>query len=256
MRRTRTLAVLVGVLGLGCGKKAKECDGLITSMNDLGNRVSVAQRAADQPDAKPADLIAVLTPLAKDAGSLAAKLRKESPTTTEVRALADEFAKFSTDLANEATKIAAASEKLATADAIAEALEHAQKDVDKAQAELERYCTANPTVCVSISEPLTKLPAGPSSADDGELVAQWRKALGTWLASFTALPIEDATLKKHLDDFSGAWTRVGEKMVELSALTNTAREVEAAGKRFDSLIDQANLVITRANRECGREEKK
>ncbi len=248
--------MVLALVGVGCGKKAKECDGLITSMNDLGNRVSVAQRAADQPDAKPTDLIAVLGPLSRDATALATKLRKETPTSADVRALTDEFATFSTELAAEAPKIAAASEKLATADAIAEALELAQKDVDKAQAELERYCTASPSICVPISEPLTKLPSGPSSADDGELVAQWRKALQSWLGSFAALPIEDEALKKLLGDFSAAWTKVGEKMSELSALTTTAREVEAAGKRFDSLIDRANLVITRANRECGREESK
>lgn len=246
----------LAVLSVGCGKKAKECDGLITAMNDLGNRVSVAQRAADQPDAKPADLIAVLGPLSKDAAALAEKLRKEVPTSPEVRSLSDDFSSFSTELAAEATKIATASEKLATADAIAEALELAQKDVDKAQAELERFCTANPSICVPISEPLTKLPSGPSSADDGEAVAKWKQALESWLASLTKLPLEDAPLKKLVEDFSNAWTKVGDKMSELSALTTTAREVEAAGKRFDSLIDKANLIITRANRECGREESK
>jgi hypothetical protein len=248
--RASFIAFVLPLLGLACSKKGPECQTLIGSMNDLGSKLSEAQKVTSNNEAKPEQVAAALRPFALTAKSTGEKLAKSELTVSEIRKIATDASAAALALASNAAQMADAAEQMKGIDAASKAVDDQRKLVDGAESEIKKLCEASAAQCVELAKVMAAFPPPPDKTDNMQLVGAWATKLNTWAADLAKVEVKNEALKGQIANFGRGWKSCAAAMTTLVGISETAKKYDEFANAFNAQIDIANKAIGSANAFC------
>jgi hypothetical protein len=238
------------LLGFGCSKKTPECQTVISSMNQLGAKLTETQKVTGNNDSKPEQVAAALRPFAATAKATGDALANAQLTVPEIKKIGAEASAASLALAASSSKMADAVDQMKGLDAAGKAVDDQKKLVDTAEAEIKKICEAKAAQCVELAKVLGKFPAPPEKSENIQATVAWTAKLGAWAAELAKVEIKNPELKSQVTAFDNGWKSFGAAMSMLVGITETAKKYEDFAKTFNAQIDAANKAIGDANAFC------
>jgi len=249
-RQAISFTLLLSSFVTGCSKKGPECQMLIGSMNELGAKLTEAQKVTSNNDSKPEQVAAALRPFAAAAKETSDKLSRGELTIPEIKQIAARAAAAASALAVNATSMAEAADQMTGIDAAGRAVEGQKRLVDNAEGEIKKICDANAKECGELAKVLVTFPPPPEKTDNAQVMATWSAKIDPWAAELTKLSIKDHALAIQVTAIEKGWRNLAAAMTSLVKISETAKKYDDLAKAFNNQIDMTNLAITDANNFC------
>jgi hypothetical protein len=250
-------SMLVGVLLLAfplfsCSKKTTECELVVQQMKGLAQKLSTAQKVTSNKAARLAQVVAALRPFAESAKSTGEMLTKTEFSNPELKKIAEDASEAALALAESASKMADAAERMKGLDAARQAVNIRKTFVDAGEQKIRDLCAKETAQCAALSRVLFAAPAFPESAGDLNAKQQWAGQVNVWLSQLSSIPLSNSELKQRTTSLIQAWTAFVSAMTALAALSDAALEMDAAAKSLSSNIGAANSATSAAVSFCKR----
>ena len=247
---TLVAVLMVGALSMGCGKKAPECQMVVGTLNELGTKLSQAQKVTSNSDSKPEQVAAALRPFAVAAEAAGNSLAKAQITIAEIKKIADDASGASLALSASATKMADLADQMKGADAAGKAVEDQKKLVDTSDAAIKKICESGVARCAELAKVMEAFPSPPEKADNLQAVGAWSAKLSAWAVTLSKVRLDNPDLKAQVAAFDQGWKTFAAAMTTLVGISESASKLNDAAKVLDSQIDLANKAVAEANAFC------
>lgn len=242
--------LLTTTLVIGCNQRQSECETVVGSMRALGRRLAVAQRETSQRSANAQQVSSALRTFAQEATSTGETLATSSVTLPELRRIASEASRAALSLADAATRMVNAAERMKGLEAARGAVRIQRTLADVAEAKIDRLCLKQSKECVALSKVLLSRPAFPESSAEPERTASWNVQVTTWIDQLSAVELKDPELRHQVANLAQTTKSLASALSTFSAITLAEKELAVSTKMFSSQIDSANAALTAAREFC------